>query len=314
MKFSKALLIGISEESLDQSSWAKIDKLITKKVFAQKDSAEFEKQLPEVDCILVGFGISITKEDLQAAKKLKYIGVQATAFGKIDTNFARKNKVVVTNLGGYSTEAVAELTIAAILERTRKLEESKLLSKNGNYTDTGIESYEIRGKNFGVLGLGKIGMRVAQLALGFNADVMYWSRTKKKNAKANNISYQNADSLIKSADFISINLAQTKETENFLNAERIKMLKSGVLIVNTAPMELIDTDALAKRLAKGDITFVLDHSDEMNKEDLKKLSKYKNCVIYPPIGLTKEAKENRKRIFLENIEGFLKGKPSNVVN
>jgi len=80
-------------------------------------------------------------------------------------------------------------------------------------------------------------------------------------------------------------------------------------------MELIDIDGLERRLKKGDITFILDHSDEMSEKDLKTLSKYKNCIIYPPIAyISKEAAENRRRIFIENIEGFLKGKPQNVVN
>lgn len=79
-------------------------------------------------------------------------------------------------------------------------------------------------------------------------------------------------------------------------------------------MELVDIDGLAQRLKKGDIIFILDHSDEMSHKDLEELSKYKNCIIYPPIAyISKEAAENKKRIFLENMEGFLKGKPQNIV-
>ena len=80
-------------------------------------------------------------------------------------------------------------------------------------------------------------------------------------------------------------------------------------------MELVDINALAERLAKGDITFILDHSDEMRKEDLERLSKYQNCIIYPPIAyITAEARIAKQRIFLKNIEGFLKGSPINTVS
>lgn len=80
-------------------------------------------------------------------------------------------------------------------------------------------------------------------------------------------------------------------------------------------MELIDIDGLAQRLKKGDITFILDHSDEMSQQDLKKLSKFENCIIYPPMAyITKEAAINRRETFTSNIENFLKGKPKNIVN
>ncbi len=80
-------------------------------------------------------------------------------------------------------------------------------------------------------------------------------------------------------------------------------------------MELIDIDGLGTRLKKGDITFILDHSDEMSEKDLKKLSRYKNCIIYPPVAyISKEAIITKQKMFVGNIEAFLNGKPQNVVN
>ncbi len=80
-------------------------------------------------------------------------------------------------------------------------------------------------------------------------------------------------------------------------------------------MELIDLEGLAQRLKKGDITFILDHSDEMSEEDLKKISKFENCIIYPPMAyISREAAAHRQEVFTANIESFLKGKPANVVN
>ncbi len=99
-----------------------------------------------------------------------------------------------------------------------------------------------------------------------------------------------------------------------MNGARIQKLKKGAVVVNTAPMELVDIDALAKKLSKGDITFILDHSDEMSKEDLSKLSKYENCVIYPPIAyVSEEARIAKQEIFVGNIESSLKGSPVNTV-
>ena len=86
-------------------------------------------------------------------------------------------------------------------------------------------------------------------------------------------------------------------------------------MVNTAPMETTDLLALENRLKKNDMIFILDHSDEMKQEELNILHKYKNCIIYPPIAfISREARVNKQNLFVENIENFLKGKPTNAVN
>jgi phosphoglycerate dehydrogenase-like enzyme len=100
-----------------------------------------------------------------------------------------------------------------------------------------------------------------------------------------------------------------------MNDTRIKRIKSGALLLNLAPNELVDFVALEKRLAKGDIVYIADHSDEMTPEQIKLLSKHKNCILYPPIGYTtKEATMGKQEIFVKNIENFLKGSPTNKVN
>lgn len=315
MKFEKVLVVGINKAAIEDKYWQKIDKVCVKKVFLPKGSADIRKELADADCLLVGFGVPVTKEDIDSAPNLKFICPYATAFGKIDAFYAKKKKIAVCNIPGYSTESVAEFTIAAILEAIRGLETGKQRGRALNVDESGIRAWEIRGRVFGVLGLGNIGGRVAQLALGFGADVRYWSKNRKKDAEKKGIKYQLADTLILQADFISINFAQTKETEKFLNAKRINTLKSNAVVINTAPMELVDTEALAKRLAKGDITFIFDHSDEIDPKVLKQLAKYSNCIIYPPMAyISDEAKIAKKEIFVANLENFVRGKPSNVVN
>ena len=316
MKFKKIVIYNIDRsKNLDPQSWGKIESLGNKLVFVPKDDPSLRKELSNADCLLVAFGTNIVKEDIDSAPQLKYIGVLATAFGKIDVSYAKKNKVIVSNLKGYSTESVAEFIFASILEQLRGLEEGKRRGRSGNYSEIGISANEIKNKIFGVIGLGTIGKRVAEIALGFGANVKYWSRNKKKNFEKKGIKYEALDKLIREADYLSINLAQAKETEKIFDKKRLHKIKSGAVLINTAPMELVGIEGLEQRLKKGDIAFILDHSDEMSEKDLKTLSKYKNCIIYPPIAyVSKEAADNRKRIFLENIEGFLSGKPQNVVN
>lgn len=315
MKFKKLLLIGIPETAQEDKHWDKIRKLAEKIIFLDKESPQIRKDLPNTDGVCLAFGVPFTKEDIDATPDLKYIGILATAFGKIDVDYAVKKKIPVCNLAGYSTEAVAEFTLAAILEHARQLEEGKVRGRSGNYSEAGMTAREIKGKIFGVIGLGNIGSRVAELAQGFGADVRYWSRHRKKDFEKRGIKYQDADSLLSQADFISINLAQTKDTEGFLNKKRINSLKRGAVVINTAPMELVDINGLVERLKKNDITFILDHADETDPEDMKKMSKHKNCIIYPPIAyITNEARVIKQEMFVSNIENFLKGSPTNKVN
>lgn len=315
MKFNKILSIGVDENKIGANYWKRIDALTENKVILQKDDPSIKENLKDMDCLLVNFGVTVAKEDIDVASNLKYIGILATAFGKVDTEYAKSKGIIVCNLPGYSTESVAEFTIAAILEVIRGLEEGKKRGRVGNVSEDGISAMEIKGKIFGIIGLGNIGTRVAELALGFNADVRYWSRTKKAEAEAKGIKYEELDDLISSADLLSLNLAQAPDTEHLLNQDRFNSLKAGAVVINTAPMELVDLDALIVRLQKGDITFIFDHSDEMVEEDLKKLLPYENCIVYPPIAyVSKEATLNKQEMFTSNIENFLSGNPVNTVN
>ncbi|MBI2574865.1 hypothetical protein HYV82_03195 [Candidatus Woesearchaeota archaeon] len=315
MAFKKILLVNIQESALDTEYWNKLDSITETKVFLPKDSPQIMNELEDTDCLLVGFAIPVTKEHIDAAPDLKYIGTLAAAYHKIDAKYARQKGIPVTNIAGYCTESVAEFIIAAILREIRQLDEGKRRAGSRNYTFAGMSSSEIKGKVFGVFGLGNIGARTAELAQGFGADVRYWSRTRKKDAEAKGIKYEDKDALLKNADFISINFAHTPDTDKFLDEAAFSRIKSGAIVVNTVPMETTELTALEKRLKRNDLIFILDHSDLMKQEDLDILHKYRNCTIYPPIAWnSKEARVNKQNLFVGNIENFLKGKPTNVVN
>lgn len=315
MKFKKALLINITKEKLDPIYWKKLDNSVERKVLFPKDSPQIQKELTDTDCVLTGFQIDVSKKEIDSAPHLKYVSVLATAYGKIDTNYAKKKKIIVTNVPGYSTESVAELVFAVLLEKMRDLAKAKNQASQGNYSEAGFGAKEIKNKVFAVIGCGSIGSRVAQIAKGFGADVRYWSKHRKKELEKSGIKYQDADKLIREAEIISLHLAENSETKHFLNKKRINSLKPGVLIISTVPNEITDLVALEQRLKKGDITFISDHSDELDSKEAKRLSKYKNCILYPPIGyISDEARIAKQEIFIGNMESFLKGKPQNTVN
>jgi len=317
MRFKKILILGIRQDSLTKETWERIDRLTEKKVLLPADSKNIQKHLSNTDCLLVSLGTTVDKGIIDRAPNLKYIGILGTGYGRIDDSHAAKKGITVCNIPGYSTEAVAEFAFAVILECLRELERGKNQARKGDYSEaTFFNVYEIKNKVFGVIGLGRIGSRIAEIAHdGFEADTRYWSIRRKKSYERKGIKYQKVEALIKESDFLSLNLAYNKETEHFLNNQRIKLIKPDAVVINLAPMELVDIDALERRLKVGDITFILDHSDELSPANAKRLSKYKNCILYPPIAYTtREATVAKQEIFVQNLESFLKGKPINRVN
>ncbi|MDE1825570.1 MAG: hypothetical protein KGH77_04375 [Candidatus Micrarchaeota archaeon] len=314
MKFGKILTIGIGESALDKEHWKRLDALAEERISLSEHSEEIKKHLADAECLLVKLN-PVTTEYINDAPHLKYIGALATAYGRINSTSAKNMGIVVTNVPGYATESVAEFVFAVVLEHMREIERGKKQGSEGNYSESGFSATEIKGKKFGILGMGKIGGRVAEIALGFGADVMYWSKNRKKEFEAKGINYEDVDSLVSKADIISLHFAQTEDTKGFLGESRIAKIKKGAIIVNTTSMESVNIDVLEDRLRKNDITFILDYSDEISSENLKRLLKYKNCIIYPPIAyISDEGKIAKQDIFISNMEKFLEGNNQNRVN
>jgi len=313
MKFKKIVVTGLTEQELGKEYWARIDGLTDKKVFVDVKAGNngLEKELRDADCLFTKFN-PVTSDMFQIAKNLKYLGVFATGYGKIDSGSAASNNVTVTNVPGYSTESVAEFVFAVLLEKLRNLKIAAGQAKKGNYSESGFVASEIKSKKFGIIGLGRIGNRVADIANGFSADVKYWDRKKKDTNQQ--YEYMELDQLLSECDIITIHLALNDDTKGIISKEKLRKIKNGVIVVNTAPMELIDLDILIEMIKSKAFTFILDHSDEMDGNVLKELAKYENCIIYPPIAyISDEANIAKQEIFVSNIESFLSGKPINRV-
>ena len=314
--FAKALFLNFEEGNLKPEYWKRIDKIIKGKVLLKADSPDVKKHLKDAEALLLKHGMVADKALIDTMPKLKFIGILATAYGRIDIPYAKKKSITVCNVPGYATEGVAELVFAVLLDHIRMISRAKLQAKQGNYSETAFMGTEIRGKSFGIIGLGRIGRRVADLALdGFKANVSYWSHKRKPDAERHGIRYMDANKVIATSQFLSLHMVYNPKTEKFFDSKRIQLVKPGTVVVNTAPMELFDIDALEKRLKRNDITFILDPSDELSPADAKRLSKYENCILYPPIGLmTEEATRLKQEILVANLENFLKGKPTNKVD
>jgi phosphoglycerate dehydrogenase-like enzyme len=313
--FQKAVMIGIAESALTPATWGGLDKLIQTRVsIKNEDTQEQLSQLADADCLLVDFLTTVNKEIIDAAPNLKYIGLWANAYDRVDVEYAAKKDIPVCNLHGFCRESVAELVIAMLLIDLRRLDEERLRGKSGNYeySEVGIEDRrDLQGLSFGVVGLGSIGSRVAELADCFGCRVSYYSPTRKETQ----FTYKELDTLLTDSDVVSVHPTLNPSSNHMIDAAKINLLKSGTTLIVTGPMELVDIDALATRLAKGDMRFITDHAELLSSEELAKLSPFKNCIMYPPVGpVTRNAQENKQAIFIQNIEAALKGDPNNRVN
>lgn len=305
-KFQKILVTGFSEQNLDKNIWDEINTLAGGGIVFAPES--------DVDCLFCRFN-KVDQILIDSFPQLKYIGLLATGTGTVDLEYAKKKNITVCNVPGYATESVAEWVFALILEYLRSLEKAKQTARSGDFSGDGFSTKEILGKKFGIIGLGRIGSRVAKIAQGFGAQVFYWSRNRKPEIEKEGIAYEALDDLVKTSDFISLHALTTKETEGILDSKRLNSIKPGAIIVNVSGMEQIDIPALEQRLTKGDITFILDHPDEMNPDAIKSLAKFPNCIVYPPIGyISAEAKINKQKIFVSNLKNYLKEVPTNKVN
>jgi len=315
-QFQKLVSFGVSAESIGPECWERIEGVCTR-IVEVADESELRDQLVDADALLLSLGRGADADLISSAPDLRYIGMLGTGYGRIDLEAAREQGVTVSNVADYSTEAVAEFVFAALLADLRDLDRARTQASEGDYDESSFDGTQVSSKTIGILGLGNIGRRVAELASGgFGATVIYWSRSPKDIGDAEGITaVATPEEVISAADVLSLHLELNPQTDGFLGPERLALIQDGALLINTAPMELIDLPALEDGLKGQKFSLILDHSDEMDPGDAARLADYENCTVYPPVGYTTvEASAAKVEIFAKNITSFLEGSPQNVVS
>ena len=308
----KSVFIDHKDGELDPKIFNRIRKHFSSVDFVMSDDPKKLQRVKDADALFVKIFTKIDKTVIDAAPKLKFIDVCSTAFDAIDAKYARTKGVTVCNLGAYSAEAVAEFFFAALLEAGRALEKAKNQARKEDYSFDKFLGTELKGKTLGVIGAGTIGGRIAMISAGFGMNVLYVTKTKKPKLAKFGARKVTLETLAKQSDFVSINLVLNKETRGIVSKKIINSFKKGCVVINLAPPALVDQDAI---LARKNITFIFDHSDDIDPSLAKRFLKTKHCVVYPPVAFrTTEANFSRWDTFAGNIERFVAGKPQNVVN
>jgi glycerate dehydrogenase len=264
----------------------------------------------------------LPKKVLEKASSLKYIGVLATGFNVVDVVAAKELGIVVTNVPSYGTTAVAQLTMALLLEMCHHVGEHNRAVKQGDWSkskDFCFWNYplmELDGKTMGIIGFGRIGQATAKLAQAFGMNILTSGSRKRPELETSSCKQVDMDELLANSDVISLHCPLTPETEGIINATNISKMKEGTMLINTSRGQLIMEKDLKEALDNGKISRAA--IDVVSKEPIDKnneLLKADNCIITPHIAWA--PKESRNRLLntaLENLEAFLKGNPINVVN
>lgn len=263
--------------------------------------------------------VSFDADVIDQCKNLKYIGIFATGYNNIDLEAARDKGIIVCNAPSYSTDAVAQHTFAFILHFMNKVAQYNQSVHEDRWINSKTFSYfpypisEVAGKILGIAGYGSIGQKVAEIAKAFGMKVIVYTRTKKD---VPGIEFVNEEDLFKNSDILTIHCPLTEETRNFVNKERIELMKRDAILINTARGPIINEQDLADALNNERIAGA--GLDVLSREPMREdnpLKSAKNCVITPHIGWAPiQARERLIGIVADNIKHFIDGNPMNVVN
>lgn len=305
--------LGISEEKL-QALEAPLK--AAGMTFASYPRTADEKTLIEegsdADVIMIA-NMPLSAAVISACPKLKFIDVAFTGVDHVALSAAQENHIAVSNASGYSNEAVAELAVGTVLANYRFLRQVEDNCRHGLTKENMIGS-EIKGKTVGIIGLGKIGMRSAELFHAFGAEII---ASKKHPANVPEwITLTDMDTVLKQSDIVLLHCPLNEETKGIINAEKIALMKKNALLVNLARGPVVDAEDLAQalkdELIAGAVLDVFDHEPPLKEDD--PLLNAPHVIVTPHIGFaTKEAMDIRAEIVFANLQGWMAGKPLNQV-
>ncbi len=276
----------------------------------------------DADVVCLFVNSTINKNVIDALPNLKFIATRSTGFDHIDCEYAKNKGIKVSNVPAYGSETVAEFTFALLLTLSRKIREANLaLKENGNYsTPPNAQGFDLNGKTIGVIGTGKIGKNVIEIARGFDMNVLAYDLYPDLNfAKENNFIYKNLEDVLKESDIVTLHAPCNKENIHLINKNNISLFKKGAYLINTARGELIETEALEKALEDGSIAGagldVLEGENKFKKGDNIPMLEMPNVVMTPHVAFnTREAEMRIMQTTIENIKGFISNSLINLVN
>ena len=265
--------------------------------------------------------VPVTEDILAACPNIRLICVQATGYNVVDCEAAKRRGIPVCNVPTYGTAAVAQFTMALLLEICHRIGHHDALVHRGRWCESDTFCFwdtpqmELAGKTLGIIGLGRIGQAVGRLAKAFGMEVIAHSRTEYPEGREIG-EYVSLEELYRRADILSLHCPQFPETTGMINRESIGKMKDGVILLNTSRGGLLDEQAVADALVSGKIRCAaVDVVSQEPMEEANPLLTAPNCVITPHMAWAPiESRQRLLECVVENIRAYLSGKPRNVVN
>lgn len=284
------------------------------------DETEILKRIGDADVVLTN-KTPLSGTVIKNAPNLRYIGVLATGYNIVDIAAAKEKGIPVANVPAYSTDSVAQLTIALLLEICHHVGHHSDAVHAGRWENSADFCFwdfpliELAGKTIGIIGFGSIGQSVARIAKALGMRVVAYSRTEKEAGRAL-AEYVPLDRLLAESDVISLHCPLSEATQGIINKETIAKMKDGAILLNSSRGPLLVDQDVADALDSGKLAAAA--VDVASKEPINgdnPLLKAKNCMMTPHIAWApKEARTRLLDIASKNLQAFIDGAPQNVVN
>src|SRR4051812_44489327 len=268
---------------------------------------------PGVDAIVADPTVAVTDALLEAAgHTLRVVANFAVGYDNVDLEACRRRGVTVTNTPDVLTNATAELALALSLAAARHMSEAEADLRGGRWRGFDPSAYlglELTGATFGIVGMGRIGRRYAELVRALAGEILYTSRTQKQDAERElGVRQVPLEEILRRADVVSLHLPATAETTGLIGARELSRMKPEALLVNTSRGSLVDSGALAQALREGEIGAagldVYEHEPEVPAA----LLEAPHCVLLPHIGsATRRSRNGMARLVADNVLAVLRG-------
>ena len=301
-------------------SWDKFKELGDFTAYDYTSPEETAARMADADAVITNKTV-ITREAIESAKNLKYIGVLATGFNIVDVECAKEKNIPVCNVPTYSTNAVAQLTFALITEIYNQVGVHSAAVHGGEWSSSKNFCFWktplicLENKTIGIIGFGKIGTAVAKIAAAYGMNILCYVPRPKPQPDIENFRFVSLDELLENSDIVSLHCPLTPETKEMVNESFISKMKKSAVLINTSRGGAIDENALADALKSGRIYAA--GVDVLSTEPPKKdnpLLACDNCFITPHIAWAGfETRVKLIDIVYNNLKSFIDGETVNNV-
>ena len=319
MQMMKIVILDGYTANPGDLSWKELEQWGEVTVYDRTKPGETLARAADAEIILTN-KVVISRELIAQLPRLKYIGVLATGYNVVDIEAAHERGIIVTNVPAYSTESVAQMVFAHLLTVTNRTEHYAIQNRGGRWSENPDFCYwdfphtELAGKTFGIVGLGHIGQRVAQIALAFGMKVKALT-SKATAALPVGIEKASLEELLATSDVLSLHCPLTEQSHHLMNSDTLRQMKPTAILINTGRGPLVDDQAVADALAEGRLAAFC--ADVLTVEPPKTdnpLLKQPHAFITPHIAwATKEARVRLLQVATDNVRAFLSANPINVI-